>query len=61
MQNLFRKMDLKDDPLKGAYGLSWYERRPSGLSKDEWEKLDEAVAKGQVPDYEYFDWKKNVR
>jgi hypothetical protein len=60
-QTGFRVMDLRDDPLQGAYGLPWYCRKPSSLTQDEWRALDGAVKNGVIPDYEYFDWKENVR
>lgn len=57
----FRKMALRDDPLGGAYGLSWYERKPSSLSADEWRALDEALRDNRISSADYADWKLNVR
>lgn len=54
-------MDLSEDPLRGAYGLSWYERRPSSLSADEWRALDEALRDNRISSADYADWKLNVR
>jgi hypothetical protein len=54
-------MDLRDDPLRGAFGLAWYERKPRSLTPEEWTALDRAVKDGKVPSCEYFDWKENVR
>jgi hypothetical protein len=52
--------DLRADPLKGAYGWAWYERKPSSLSRDEWRALDEALAAGVVLAADYAEWKLNV-
>lgn len=57
----FRKMDLRDDQLRGAYGLAWYERKPRSLTLAEWQQLDRAVEAGAVSSAEYFDWKQNVQ
>lgn len=57
----FRIRPLTEDPLRGAYGLAWYERKPRSLSPDEWKNLDAAVRSGIVSSFEYFDWKENVR
>ena len=54
-------MDLRDDPLRGAYGLAWYERKPRSLTLAEWQQLDRAVEAGAVSSAEYFDWKQNVQ
>lgn len=57
----FTKMLTGTDPLKGAYGLAWYERKPTSLTQDEWKALDAAAQAGTVPTHEYFDWKLNVK
>lgn len=57
----FRKMDLRDDPLGGAYGLAWYERKPSSLTADELRALIKAVGEGRIEGAEYCDWSENVR
>lgn len=57
----FIKRPLNEDPLGGAFGLAWYERKPSSLSREEWKLLDSAVQSGAVLSSEYFDWKANVR
>lgn len=57
----FTTIPLNHDPLRGACGLSWFERKPRSLSQQEREALDSAVQSGQIPCSEYFDWKKNVR
>lgn len=55
-------IDIGDrDPLQYAYGLPWYARKPSSLTKEEWTKLRNAVAKGVVNSSEYVDWEENVR
>lgn len=48
------------DPLRGAYGLHWYERKPSSLSQIEWQRLDQALAKGVISAVEYVEWKTYV-
>jgi hypothetical protein len=53
--------DLREDPLRGAYGLAWYERKPSSLSRDEWKILDKALGEGKINQYDYAEWKQNVR
>lgn len=55
----FRKLD--EDPLRGAYGLAWYERKPASLTPDEWRALDQALRTGAIESGEYVDWKENVR
>jgi hypothetical protein len=57
----FTPMPPGDDPLRGAYGLAWYERKPPSLTPEEWAALDAAVGAGRVHGWEYFDWKANVR
>jgi hypothetical protein len=58
---LFRPIPLNEDPLHGAYGLSWYERKPSSLTPAEWRNLDDAMGAGRISASEYADWKANVK
>lgn len=57
----FTKIPLNEDPLRGAAGLSWYERKPESLSEEEWIALDEALAAGRISSSEYTEWKLHVR
>ncbi len=57
----FHIIPLLEDPLGGAYGLSWFERKPSSLTQAEWAKLDNSVTSRKILAHEYFDWKTNVR
>jgi hypothetical protein len=61
MADRFTSTPLAEDPLRGAYGLAWYERKPDSLTPAEWSALDAAVGAGQIHGWEYFDWKANVR
>lgn len=57
----FIRLDYSRDPLKGAGGLSWYERSPSSLSPEEWKALDRALAENVISAFQYVEWKENVR
>jgi hypothetical protein len=57
----FTILPLNEDPLKGRFGLSWFERKPSSLSPDEWRELDQALRDHTIPVSEYTYWKLNVR
>jgi hypothetical protein len=56
-----RPCPLNEDPLRGAYGLSWWERKPSSLSPEEWEKLDRALGEGKINSSDYAEWKLYVK
>jgi hypothetical protein len=60
-RGFFSPLPLQEDPLRGAYGLAWYERKPTSLTDAEWKALDDALAKGRITTAEYIDWKENVR
>jgi hypothetical protein len=53
--------DLREDPLQGAFGLAWYERKPSSLTGEEWGKLRVALARGKILAEDYAEWEENVR
>ena len=57
----FSKISWDKDPLKGAGGLSWYERAPSTLTEDEWKLIYKAVWDGVIAEKEYVEWKMYVR
>lgn len=56
----FTKIPLKQDPLKGVAGLSWFQRKPSSLTPEEWRALDQALKDGKISTSEYVDWKQTV-
>jgi hypothetical protein len=45
------------DPLRGSYGLSWYQRKPSSLTKQEERAMIDALADGRINASEYRQWK----
>ena len=57
----FTKLPANIDPLRGRYGLNWYERKPDSLTRDEWQELDSALQAGVVSAEEYAEWKLNVK
>jgi len=61
IEPIFWKLPLNDDPLRGAFGLSWFERKPKSLAPDEWAALESAVKAGKISIREYADWKEYVK
>jgi hypothetical protein len=53
---VFRILDWNQDPLCGAYGLRWFERRYSSLTQDERQKVIDAVRDGRISSDEYMNW-----
>ncbi len=54
-------VDLREDPLKGAYGLAWYRRKPTSLTPEEWNALHKALGNGEVLASDYFEWQQYVK
>ena len=58
----FRKLDLvTEDPLHGAFGLAWYERKPSSISPEEHLKLMRALREHIISGHEYGKWQEFVK
>jgi hypothetical protein len=56
MKVVFEELPWDKDPLKGRYGMHWYERRPKHLGKDEWVELATAVLRRDISHSHYMEW-----
>jgi hypothetical protein len=48
------------DPLRGAHGAHWFERRPESLTRRESREMQRALDDGRITWAQYYDWLEHV-